>query len=147
MPIKLIKDVVESEPAPQTGTTLVYDDQVKGFALRVFAPTDRHPRGARSFVLNYIINGIERRYTIGRYPDWSGAAAREEARELRKRIDRGEDITAEKRARETAATVKDLGDRYLGHLAGKPSKTQKDCARHFHKYILPHRPTTRSPKL
>jgi integrase len=147
MPIKLTKDLVESEPAPEKGTTLVYDDQVKGFGLRVFTATDRHPRGARAFFLNYILNGIERRYTIGRYPDWSVVAAREEARALRKRVDRGEDITAEKRARETAATVKDLADRYMEHLADRPIKTQKDCRRHTDAYIVPFRPTTRSPKM
>src|SRR5512132_3031872 len=128
MPIKLTKDIVESEPAPDKGATLIYDDQVKGFGIRVFAPTDRHPRGAMAFFLNYHINGIERRYTIGRYPDWSVVAAREEARELRKRIDKGEDITAEKRARAEAATLKDLGARYLEYLAGKPPKTQHDGA-------------------
>jgi integrase len=147
MPVKLTKEIVESEPAPNKGTKLIYDDQVKGFCLRVFAPTDRHPRGARSFALNYILNGNERRYTIGRYPDWSVVAAREEARELRKRVDRGEDITAEKRERAEAATVKDLADRYREHLAGKPIKTQKDCGRHIDNYILPFKPTTRSPKM
>jgi integrase len=144
---KLTKDRVESEPAPDTGTTLIYDTEVKGFALRVFAPTDRHPRCARSFILNYHFDGIQRRYTIGRYPDWSVVAAREEARELRKRIDKGEDITAEKRARAEAATVKDLAARYLEHLTGKPIKTQKDCRRHVDQCILPFKPTTRSPKM
>jgi integrase len=145
--IKLTKDIVESEPAPAKGTTLLYDDQVKGFGVRIFTPTDRHPRGARAFFLNYTLNGIERRYTIGRYPDWSVVAAREEARELRKRIDKGEDITAEKRARAEAATVKHLGARYMEHLAGKPIKTQHDCGRHIDQQILPFKPTTRSPKM
>jgi integrase len=147
MPTKLTKDNVESEPAPDQGTTLIYDTEVKGFGVRVFAPTDRHPRGARAFFLNYTLYGTERRYTIGRYPDWSVVAAREEARELRKRIDKGEDITAEKRARAEAATVKDLGARYMEHLAGKPIKTQKDCARHIDQSILPFKPTARSPKM
>src|SRR5262245_19727950 len=147
MPTKLTKDIVESEPAPDHGATLIYDTEVTGFCLRVFAPTDRHPRGARSFALNYILNGKERRYTIGRYPDWSVVAAREEARELRKRVDRGEDVTEEKRARAEAATVKDLADRYKEHNAGKSIKTQKDCARHIDAWILPFKPTTRSPKM
>src|SRR5262249_30645307 len=82
-----------------------------------------------------------------RYPDWSVVAAREEARELRKRVDRGEDITAEKRARETAATLNDLADRYKEHIAGKSIKTQKDCGRHIDAWILPFKPTTRSPKM
>src|SRR5262245_21893411 len=147
MPVKLTKYIVESEPAPDKGTTLIYDDQVKGFGLRVFAPTDRHPRGARAFFLNYFSNSTERRYTIGRYPDWSVAAAREEAKELRKRVDRGEDPTAEKRARAEAPTVAELGQRYREHLAGKPPKTIHDTGVHLERHILRFRPTTRSPKI
>ena len=148
MPIKLTKDMVEGEPAPEKGATLIYDTEVKGFGFRVFAPTDRHPQGARSFFLNYIINGIERRYTIGRYPDWSIAAARDEAKLLRRRVDRGEDITAEKRARAEAPTLKELADRYREeHLAGKPRKTIHDNNVHLDRHILPFRPTTRSPKM
>ena len=47
--------------------------------------------GARAFVLNYRTKaGRERRFTIGSFPEWKTAAARIEAAELKKRIDRGE---------------------------------------------------------
>ncbi len=148
MPEKLTKERVESEPAPKSGAVLIYDTEVKGFACRVFAPTDRHPQGMRSFCLNYRAGGIERRYSIGRYPDWSVVAAREEAKELRKRVDRGEDITLEKRTASEAPTVKDLAERYkVEHLAGKPAKSQHDCWRHVEEFILPFKPTTRSSKM
>jgi integrase len=90
--------------------------------VRVFAPTNRHPEGARSFFLNYRIDGRERRYTIGEYPTWAVAAARQEAKEMRKRVtSRGEDPAADKRERREAATVRDLIDRYIEeHL---PTKT------------------------
>jgi integrase len=148
MPEKLTKERVESEPAPRKGATLIYDDQVKGFACRVYAPTDRHPGGMRSFCLSYILNGVERRYSIGRYPDWSVQEARTEAKELRRRVDRGEDITLEKRTFAEAPTVADLAQRYrVEHLTGKPAKTVHDCGVHLDKHILPFKPTTRSPKM
>ena len=148
MPEKLSKERIESEPAPDRGAVLIYDTEVKGFACRVFAPTNRHPSGMRSFCLNYTASGIERRYSIGRYPDWSVAAAREEAKALRKRVDRGEDITLEKRTALEAPTVTDLAQRYREeHLTGKPPKTVHDRGVHLDKHILPFKPTTRSPKM
>src|SRR5918911_231670 len=81
--------------APPTGNRVHYDrgkDPVRGFGVRVTAA------GAKSFVLNYTIAGRERRLTIGGYPAWSVAAAREEAKSLRRKIDSGEDPLAAKEA-------------------------------------------------
>jgi integrase len=123
MPGKLITKVVDAEPAPAKGRKLLYDTEVRGFAAAVYAPTRRNKSGNRSFLLNYRINGIERFYTIGSRPAWSVDAARIEARELRRRVDRGEDIAVEKRERRDAPTVKDLIERYrTDHLASKRLK-------------------------
>jgi hypothetical protein len=52
----------------------------------------------RSFVLNYRgEGGRERRYTIGRFGDWTVDTAREEARQLKAAIGRGVDPLAERR--------------------------------------------------
>jgi Arm domain-containing DNA-binding protein len=56
---------------------------VKGFGVRVTAA------GAKAFILNYRAGERERRYTIGGWPEWSVAAARSEAAQLRREIDRG----------------------------------------------------------
>ena len=48
-------------------------------------------RGAKSFVLDYRVKGRQRRITIGNYPDWSVAAARTEAGDLKKKVDKGHD--------------------------------------------------------
>ena len=148
MPVKLTKEIIESEPAPDTGTTLIYDTEVKGFGVRVFAPTDRHPQGARSFFLNYRANRRERRYAIGRYPDWTVQEARQEAKELRKRVDKGEDPTLEKRTRQEAPTIKELAERYREeHLPKKAEKSQHDDWTHIEKHILPFKASTRAPKM
>src|ERR1700676_1305782 len=80
--------VVRQLPSPATGNRIAYDhgkDAVRGFGVRVTAA------GAKSFILNYTIAGRERRMTIGAYPAWSVAAARDQAKSLRRQIDAGTD--------------------------------------------------------
>jgi integrase len=112
--------MIDAEPAPAKGRKLLYDTEVKGFAAAIYAPTRRNRLGNRSFLLDYRIAGISRFYTIGNRPTWTVDAARTEARELRRRVDRGEDIAEEKRERRDAPTVADLIERYkTDHLATK----------------------------
>lgn len=115
---KLTKELIDVT----TGPALVWDDdpKVKGFGLRA------HAGGAKSFFLNYRLGGRERRFTIGQYPTWSATAAREEAKALRQRVDRGEDPACERRERRTAPTVQNLLDRYIAdHLPKKTAKGRK----------------------
>jgi Arm DNA-binding domain len=72
---------IRSLPTPPTGAVITYDADLPGFGIRVTA------NGVRSFVLNYVVHGRERRMTIGRFPIWSATAAREEARTLRRKVD------------------------------------------------------------
>jgi integrase len=98
------------------GAGLWWDDDPKatGFGVRAYAG------GAKSFFIDYRLNGRQRRYTIGPFPRWSAEAAREEAKKLRKAMDRGIDPAGDKRARRIAPTVQDLIDRYIAdHLSKK----------------------------
>src|SRR5258707_15300481 len=72
---RLTDQVVRQLPPPVKGNRIAYDSDVPGFGLRVTAA------GARSWILNYRrrADGVERRYTIGSWPPWAGAAARGEA--------------------------------------------------------------------
>src|SRR4029077_18502936 len=100
-----------------TDTAMWWDDDPKatGFGVRSY------PGGGRSFFIDYRLDGRQGRYTIGPFPRWSAEAAREEAKNLRKAIDRGVDPAGDKRERRTAPTVQDLIDRYIAdHL---PKKT------------------------
>ena len=65
------------ELAPARGQTLLWDTDVKGFALRITAG------GAKSFLLDYRVEGRQRRLTIGSFPDWSVQAARAAAKKLK----------------------------------------------------------------
>jgi integrase len=93
---------------------IYYDPEVKGFGLRVTR------NGAKSFILNYRADGIERRYTIGTFRDpWRVAGARKEALRLKALIDQGKDPQGEKQKARTAPTVGDLIERWRKEHAPK----------------------------
>jgi integrase len=119
MPEKLTAKLVQSIEPPTTGDRTVWDGghdkAITGFGVRVSAG------GTRSFFLNYRAAGRERRYRIGAFPLWSVEAAREEAKALRKKVDKGENPAGEKRELRKAPTIADLIERYsVDHL---PTKT------------------------
>ncbi len=130
---KLSDRIVKALPTPPKGNRIHYDSEVKGFGCRVTA------KGTRAFILNYRTRtGRERRYTIGAFPDWKTVAARAEASELKKRIDRGEDPLAEIEADRNAKTVADLCERFEEeHLARLRPNTAKDYRSQIRLEILP----------
>jgi integrase len=124
---RLTETFIKALKPPARGSRLIWDSELTGFALRVFAPSNSYPRGARSFLLSYWLKGMERRLRIGAWPDWSVMAARVEAREIRQRIDRGEDPASDKRERREAPTMADLAERYKReHLPRKSAQSQHD---------------------
>jgi integrase len=117
---RLTYNIVKGLPVPATGNKITFDTEVTGLGARVTAA------GGRSFIFNYRrkSDGVERRYTIGAFPDWSVAAAREEARALRRRVDTGGDPLGEHRAEREAPTVTDLCDRFVSeHVSRKRHST------------------------
>ncbi len=74
MPTHLTKRLVDSVPAPAKGSKKVYDDQLTGFGLVVYAS------GRRSFFIEYGPKGHRKRMTLGQY----GPLTVEKARELAK---------------------------------------------------------------
>jgi hypothetical protein len=120
---RLTDRTVRGLPVPTTSNRIFYDDVVSGFGCRVTAA------GARAFVLNYRrrSDGLERRFTIGSFPEWSVAGAREEAKALRRAIDSGADPVGDHRAEREAPTVNDLCDRYeTEQLPKRRRSTQRD---------------------
>ncbi|MVT71071.1 tyrosine-type recombinase/integrase [Bradyrhizobium pachyrhizi] len=107
----LTDSLVKAIPQPSSGNRITYDDgpkAVKGFGVRVTAG------GSRSFILNYRTRtGRERRYTIGQYPDWKTAAARTEAKELKKTIDQGIDPLAKIAADRAQKSISDLCKKFM----------------------------------
>ncbi len=118
--LRLVDKAVRELAPPPRGNVIAYDAEIKGFGIRITAA------GARAFVLGYTIAGRERRLTIGAYPAWSVAAAREEAKRLRREIDTGKDPLALRQAARAAPTVNELCDRYLAEHAIKKRTGEGD---------------------
>lgn len=106
MAVKLSDKAVREAEPPVKGQRLIFDTDIRGFALRITKG------GAKSFVVDYRMEGRQWRYTIGRYGTWSLQAARDEAKDIRRRIDRGENPAEVRSEHRSAPTVLDLARRY-----------------------------------
>ena len=136
---RLVDKVVKALSSPPSGAAITYDAEIAGFGARVTA------KGVRSFVLNYMCAGRERRMTIGQFPTWSTTAARDEARSLRRKVDAGIDPMNERKARDAAAvterlapSMNDLFIRYdLDHLRRKSPRAAADDRSMWRNIVLP----------
>ena len=116
---RLNEDVIRALPVPPNGNRVHYFggarlqgfEAPRGFGVRVTAA------GAKAFVLGYRHQGKERRYTIGRFPDWSALKAVREAKELRRRIDKGEDPLQDRAPVPAGTTVADVLDTFVERVA------------------------------
>ncbi|HYX68758.1 MAG TPA: Arm DNA-binding domain-containing protein, partial [Terriglobales bacterium] len=107
MSVHISQTTVKKLRPPSNGNRIYYDDEIDGFGARVTEG------GAVSFILNYYIHGRERRYTIGRWPEWSADAARAEAVELRAAIRKGADPLQQKALSRSEPQVSDLAAEYI----------------------------------
>jgi len=109
--VKLTQKAVLAMKAPSSGNRIQYDEEIPGFGARITS------NGVISFVLNYRINGRERRYTIGRHPDLTALAARERAIQLRGKLLDGVDPLQQRVEARSEPTVEDLAKDYLDRYA------------------------------
>jgi integrase len=131
---KLTDILVKRVPVPARDYVLIKDTLVRGFGIRVTAA------GMRSFVLGYRrkSDGQQRRLTIGAFPDWSTAQAREEARRLKREVDTGGDPLGEQQEAREAPTVADLAERFIAdYLPRKRPSTQRVYRQQIEADILP----------
>src|SRR5262249_54083142 len=133
-PQRLTDAIAKRLPSPAKDNEVTYDTEVSGFGIRVTAT------GSRAFILNYVTKaGRERRYTIGRFPNWSTTAGRAKARELRRLIDDGGDPLADIEAERAAPAVVDLIERFeREHLPRLRASSQADYKRMIENHIRPH---------
>lgn len=137
--------MIKSLPTPHRGNKVHYFVGAvlqgiaapRGFGVRVTAG------GAKAFVLNYRLRGREFRYTIGQFPDWSALRAVREARDLRQRIDRGEnplDARAPPAPVQAPKTVGDVIDDFLKRYVRSPAaplRSVKEYERALLKQVAP----------
>lgn len=139
---RLSEAIVRTLPIPSTGNKVYYfagailqgQPAPRGFGVRVTAA------GVKSFVLNYRIKGREYRYTIGRYPEWSALRAVRQARELRQRIDRGENPLDDRAPVPTVKTVAEVLDDFMSRYArnkDRPLRSANEYERAFNRLVKP----------
>jgi Arm DNA-binding domain/Phage integrase, N-terminal SAM-like domain len=137
MPENLTDAIVKRLPLPGKGSKgrITYDlGEPKGFGVRV------SPGGSRAFILNYRVRGtgMERRHTIGRFPNWTTVEARNRAKELRTLIDMGGDPVGTLEDERGAPTVADLIERFKAeHLPRRRVSTAGDYRRMLANHIGP----------
>ncbi len=129
---RLTEKFVKAMPAPDKGNVIAYDDLIRGFGIRATKA------GSKSFVLNYVIHGRERRYTIGQHPAWSVVAARDKASELKRMVDNGGDPLGNREDERAAISVKDLWKEFeKRHLPNLAERSCRDIISMFSSYIIP----------
>jgi integrase len=140
---KLSEETVKQLPIPNTGNRITYfagatiqgAKAPRGFGVRVTAA------GTRAFVLNYRLRGREHRFTIGAWPDWSVLKAVQEARNLRQRVDRGENPIEDRAPSPATATVASvLDDFVVRHVRNKnqPLRSADEYESAFNRLVKPH---------
>ena len=130
--MNITKAMVEHVKSPRSGQTLIRDDKLTGFGVRVTA------QGAKSFIFEGRIKGRVRRITAGQYPAMTVMHARQRVLEIKTAIARGEDPAEERKAERGEPSFGDLADRYIEQHA-KPHKVSwaRDAARlkaHFSRW-------------
>jgi integrase len=104
---------------PDKGQRFIWDDHrdaPRGFALRITAA------GGCAFVLQYAVEGKQRRKVIGPWPTWTLEAARIEGRELAQQIGKGNDPLEAKRRRKAEPTMGEVAAEWLDkHATGLKS--------------------------
>lgn len=110
----------------------VFDTEIAGFAIRIYRS------GNKAFTLDYRINGRQRRYKIGAWPEWTSTAAREKAKDVRRQIDDGIDPLSIRQTQREAPNVSDLIERYIEeHLPRLAPRNASDQISMLRKMVEP----------
>lgn len=124
--------VLDHLKPPSKGQQFFFDDHrdaPRGFGIRITKA------GGRAFVLQYYVDGRQRRKTIGDYPTFSLEAARLVAKEMVQNIANGLDPLDEKRRRRLEPTVTEFANSWLRTYEN--TKSYRAIRSYFDNDILP----------
>ncbi len=110
---------------------IVFDDVVPGFAVRVYSS------GTKSFLIDYRINGRQRRMILGRYGKMTLDQARMVAKKKLFEIIEGRDPLEEKNDFSKGRTVADLCEIFIEDYAKKHKKSWGEDDRRARIHIIP----------
>lgn len=128
--MKLTKSKVEGLPIPASGQAFLWDDELRGFGVRITAS------GARSYIVQGRVGGKTRRVTLGAHGVLTCDEARRKAKAALVALDEGVDPQIEKkRAESLAITLREVATDYCTNRRTKKggkltAKTIRDILRH-----------------
>jgi len=113
MPVMKLTRRAISALAPSEKTLIVYDEDLKGFGLRIM------PSGRKSWIVEYRPNGggrgvAKRRHAIGSFDELTPEAARKAASGLLAGVRLGSDPADARAKGREAVTLRELVDIFLG---------------------------------
>lgn len=104
--MRLTKREIDRLAAPESGDRIVFDDDVKGFALRITA------KGARVFLFQFWQGGRNHRLRLGTYPDLTPAQARRLAEAERVKVAGGRNPVADRKVAAVAEKARAEADAF-----------------------------------
>src|SRR5262245_21491962 len=128
---RITKATVENIKPPAVGQKFVRDSELRGFALRVTA------NGAKSFIWEGRVSGVNRRMTLGPYPALSVQAARDEAFARKADVARGLDPVRERKNKRAVATFRELAATYIEEHAKPNKRSWREDERRINSHLLP----------
>jgi integrase len=121
---KITKKMVDKLELPAKGQKFVWDDELKGFGVRLTP-------GAKSYFVQSRANGKTRRMTIGRCEKYTADEAREKAREQLRDMGNGIDPVQERAAAKVAGiTLDEVVESYI-----KDRTLKQNSIRDIHKHM------------
>ncbi|MCF8036993.1 MAG: integrase family protein [Desulfobacteraceae bacterium] len=122
---KLTKTFVDALTLPKDGQKLVWDDDLKGFGIRL-TPT------AKTYIAQGRVNGKTRRVTIGKHGTWAPHKARESAQGHLYSMSQGVDPTKEKKRRKAlSATLNQISEAYINDRRHLKQSSIRDIRKHI----------------
>lgn len=105
----------------------------RGFGVQVT------PNSVKTFVFKCTLNGRQKWLTIGQFPEWNAAKAKDRASELRRQVDKGIDPKTVLEAEKNAPLISGLAKRYLSDhvLIHNGAKTHTNVKSLVNKVIVP----------
>ena len=94
--------------------------------------------GTKTWLLKYKVGTVQRKYTIGRYPELSLPVAKKEALRIRGSVSLGHDPQADRKEDRKALTIRAIAAMYLEKHAKLRKKTWKSDQRQLNRDVIPH---------